>query len=758
MNQKREERYVLDLCSQVLDRAMDPSGRSSYDPHMPMPTGSGSEEQSGGTGAAIPLVEGGGSSVGQVDHICGVIDSGDKAEKFRATLFRLMRSNVVTTIIPLFEPVCDPVTGEKVMKSVFISFFTSEQMKIKAHKICLAYNCHIVDCPRMSQEQLAEKIVSKGLRETDFEGDLAIIRETEQRNVEYYWTVATKLKKWSEAIKKEKAIFAVLNKFKPEGTYMVAECWIPKKKVEGIKRMLRGGAAEDAGYLNQQTIDEKRELPTYFATNKYTGAFQGIVNAYGVAHYNEINPTLFALSIFPFLFGVMFGDLMHGTFLLLFSVICIVKEDTLKNITNEMFVIPFGGRYLLFIMSICAIYMGFIYNEVASVPLDLFGTAYVHNLEVGNNATISTYESASLFETTPYTLGVDPVWRWSSNNVQFTNSMKMKMAIILGVIHMTLGVILKAMNKLHFGDMISFINESIPEVILFMSVFGYLVILIFIKWGTNWNVGPDCWTGTELKQSCLDDNPYGRIQYPRGPPMIITTLIDFAFLGNVKHKDVLVFASTCEDGPEGFCPGQTYFQNFLLALAGLSMPWLLLVKPFMIKKQIDADKQARGVGSPVGEYSTLTLPEDDESGNIYEDVEGAGREVEAAHDDEHNFAEIFIHQVIHTIEYGLGTVSNTASYLRLWALSLAHSQLSEVFWDMIFVGKKFNVGLNGNTGMLVICWFLWFGATMAVLMVMESLSAFLHALRLQWVEFQNKFYQSDGSLFIADSFEEVETE
>lgn len=117
-----------------------------------------------------------------------------------------------------------------------------------------------------------------------------------------------------------------------------------------------------------------------------------------------------------------------------------------------------------------------------------------------------------------------------------------------------------------------------------------------------------------------------------------------------------------------------------------------------------------------------------------------------AHEEHDNLGEIFIHQVIETIEFVLGCISNTASYLRLWALSLAHGQLGEVFLNLIFTlagqagpdNKTISVPVAAIY-FFIMC-FAFMAAVTAVLLMMDALEVFLHTMRLHWVEFMGKFY------------------
>ena len=63
----------------------------------------------------------------------------------------------------------------------------------------------------------------------------------------------------------------------------------------------------------------------------------------------------------------------------------------------------------------------------------------------------------------------------------------MKLAVIVGVAQMALGVFMKGLNNIHYKKPVDFIFEFLPQIIMLIAMFGFMDFLIFVKWVTNYD-------------------------------------------------------------------------------------------------------------------------------------------------------------------------------------------------------------------------------------------------------------------------------
>ena len=425
--------------------------------------------------------------------------------------------------------------------------------------------------------------------------------------------------------------------------------------------------------------------PTSFIKNDFTGAFLKIDKLYSMSSYKEINPSFFGLVFFPFMFGVMFGDIGHGFLLFSISICLFVKRKVINKDLNEF-------KWMLLFMSLFSIFCGFIYNDFFSVPFVIQKSCYF-------------FKGEEVFRKTNcvYNFGIDYIWKISKNENQFLNSFKMKTSIIFGVTHMILAMLMDGLNLLYFKHYLDFFIVFIPKMIFFISIFGYMCFSIILKWFMDYSKNPG------------------------SSPSIISQFINF-----INKPDNLLFES------------QYQIQHILFIIAVCSLITLFLAKPIIttIVKAFKNRKKKK-------QYIELTTIREHEDLSIKSNYENISLIDSDDFQEEEDHKDEGIEHLIESIEFILGSISNTASYLRLWALSLAHSQLSQVFLTMILY--PFLNSENGyffNTIGIVIAFPMFLMITFFVLIVMDCMECFLHALRLHWVEFQNKFVIGDGKEFV----------
>ncbi|XP_067928177.1 V-type proton ATPase 116 kDa subunit a 1-like isoform X2 [Watersipora subatra] len=694
----------------------------------------------------------------------------EKLPAFERMLWRACRGNVFLKQSVIDEALEDPVSGDAVNKCVFIVFFQGDQLKTRVRKICEGFRATLYPCPESPAER---NEMSLGVM-TRIEDLNTVLGQTNDHRHRVLVLAAKNIQNWFIKVKKIKAIYHTLNMFNLDVTQkcLIAECWCATSDLDKVHLAIQRGQ-ENSGSTIPSILNRmatSRKPPTYHRTNKFTTVFQSLIDAYGISSYQEVNPASFSIITFPFLFSVMFGDFGHGFIMFLAGLWMVLRERQLQanKSDNEIWNMFFGGRYLILMMGAFSVYAGFVYNDIYSLSINIFGSSWrvpegIYSFDgevkdwldratlepspyhcvdqnVDNRTYVLNYSTASYLGS-PYPFGIDPIWAIATNKLTFINSFKMKLSVILGVLHMMFGIWVGLLNHTFFQNTINILCEFIPQVLFLTCTFLYLVVEIFYKWITWSDRKPEFETLTGCSPNLLIG-------------MINMYLFTKGEYNNVNVTiDGQTTSYTCSSGNPVFGETGELVQTFLVVVTVVCIPWLLVPKPFLLWRRGYTKK-------PTPRNIQTGQPEDEEEIIHHDQLQINDESGGETHEEEESIGDIVVHQAIHTIEFCLGCVSHTASYLRLWALSLAHGQLSEVLWSMVLrIGLSTN-GHGGGRGyigaaVLVVVFPFWAVLTIAILLAMEGLSAFLHTLRLHWVEFNSKFYKGEGYGFEPFTFEHL---
>lgn len=159
---------------------------------------------------------------------------------------------------------------------------------------------------------------------------------------------------------------------------------------------------------------------------------------------------------------------------------------------------------------------------------------------------------------------------------------------------MTFALCLQVPNHIRFKRPVDIWANFVPQMIFLQSIFGYLVLCILYKWSIDWSTSSTA------------------------PPSLLTMLIN-----------MFLQPGSLEEGTQLY-QGQSFVQIVLLGLAGICVPWMLCVKPYIQYQEL---KKHEGQGYVnLGPDSGPRHTADDE---LQGEEEGNGRAIAEEMEEDH---------------------------------------------------------------------------------------------------------------------------
>ncbi|MHA1198725.1 MAG: V-type ATP synthase subunit I [Candidatus Heimdallarchaeaceae archaeon] len=235
---------------------------------------------------------------------------------------------------------------------------------------------------------------------------------------------------------------------------LIVQGWVAQRDLSDLESEIKGFS--ETILITKEPLEETKNVPFVIARNPIKKSFQSIVGLYGLPSSKEVDPTIFFIFTFSLFFGIMFGDMGHGLILVVIGLLGVLARGLKKNI-RQMFL-------LVMMVGITSFLMGFIFGEAFGTHVtDLFGITgeghhdpvYVFGLEY------------------PF---IEPV----KDLVQVFN-----LTLIIGSIHVTLGLILKLVNQVKHREFDEILEGTTSQFFLYAAILYFLSSLGILDFGID---------------------------------------------------------------------------------------------------------------------------------------------------------------------------------------------------------------------------------------------------------------------------------
>jgi V/A-type H+-transporting ATPase subunit I len=282
--------------------------------------------------------------------------------------------------------------------------------------------------------------------------------------------------------------------------------------------------------------------------------YEGLVHAFGTPAYNEIDPSFFMFLTFGIIFGIMFADIVHGFLLILLGISCLrikVPEDP-QGLGDEIKGYLGNGGPILIACGIFSFLFGI-----------LFGSAFgFHGEEL---ATMNFFDRGEL--------GIEALWFVPANEdvhalygVSGNDSngifLLLELALLVGMIHISFGLILNFIHQINHGHKEHAI--FLPGMMLLMY---WSAILLLFTYQTDFLV----WFGLEKGtfNIALLGGPAVEFDLPMGLPIA---------LGGIIVPLALSFGFFLREGIEGI----SEVLDYTISLLGNTVSYARIFALFLV--------------------------------------------------------------------------------------------------------------------------------------------------------------------------------